>query len=120
MKNYLSIAQKWADVKREILVEHERVTPLVNQIIEDFKRISGQAIPSEYIETSCKIQFYPYWEGGLAYNCSGAGAWHKMPHVDRHWVWTLSEAQEVLIFLQGMHEEEVKILFREWSEKWCQ
>ena len=117
MKNYLSIAQKWADVKREILVEHERVTPLVNQIIEDFKIISGQEIPAEHIGTSCKLVFYPR-HGGFVYSYSFS--WYNNPIIDRHWEWTLSEAQEVLIFLQGMNEEEVKLLFSEWAEKYCQ
>ena len=117
MKNYLSIAQRWADVKKAILVEHERVTPIIAKMIADYKRISGQAIPAEHIGTSCKLAFYPYWEG---FTYTYSSAWQCRPDVDRHWEWTLKEAQEVLIFLQGMNEEEVKIIFRQWAEKCCQ
>ena len=119
MKNYLSVAQKWADVKNAIVVEHERVAPMVNVIVAEYKSLSGQSIPSQHIDTPCEIQFYPSWEGGFAYNYSGAGSWHKMPHVDRHWEWSLKESQEVLDFLKSLHEEEVKILFRKWCETHC-
>ena len=118
MKNYLTIAQRWADVKAEIVIEHERVTPLVNKIIEDFKRISGQNIRSQHIGTPCKLLFYPFWEGGFVYTYSSD--WSNKPKVDKNWEWTLSEAQAVLTFLKSLHEEEVKILFRNWSEKCCQ
>ena len=116
MKNYLSIAQKWADVKRQILVEHERVAPMIVELTEQFSELSGQSISSEHTDTPCKLKFYPSW-GGFCYTYSSA--WHSAPDVHRNWEWTLKEAQEVLTFLKSMNEEEVKILFREWSEKWC-
>ena len=116
MENYLTIAQRWADLKREILVEHERVTPLVNQIIEDFKRISGQDIPAEHIGTACKLVFYPYLGGFVySYSCS----WHSTPDVHRHWEWSLNESKQVLIFLKSMNEVELKLLFSQWAEKYC-
>ena len=117
MENYLSIAQKWADVKREILNQHNRVAPMIAEIIEQHENVSGQAIPPKYIGTTCKLLFYPYWRG-FAYTY--ATGWDSVPNLDKGWEWTLSEAQEVLIFLQGMNEEEVKLLFSEWAEKCCQ
>jgi len=117
MKNYLTIAQRWADVKREILVEHNRVKPVIAQIIEDHERVSGQNLPSEYIRTTCKLLLYPRYRG-FVYPYSSS--WHNDPVVDRNWEWTLKESEQVLIFLKSMHEEELKLLFREWTEKCCQ
>ena len=115
MENYLTIAQRWADLKREIIVEHERVAPMIVAITEEFKSLSGQAIPAEHIQTSCKIHFYPHW-GGFCYTYDPKFSTGK-PTTDRHWHWSLKESEQVLIFLKSLHEEEVKILFRQWAEK---
>ena len=124
MENYLSIAQKWADVKREILNQHNRVAPMIAKITEQHENVSGQEVPAEHIGTTCKLLFYPYFRG-FAYTYASAwdtyiSTWQKKPKINTNWEWTLSEAQEVLIFLQGMNEEEVKLLFSEWAEKYCQ
>ena len=116
MKNYLSIAQKWADVKSEIFIENERVMPMISAIIEDYKKISNQNIPAESIQTSCKLLFYPFWSGFTYVSEAG---WDRVPNPKSHWEWSLNESQQVLIFLKSMHEEELKLLFREWCETHC-
>ena len=116
MENHLTIAQRWADVKREILVEHNRVAPMIAEIIEQHENLSGQAIPPKYIGTTCKLNFYPYW-GGFTYTY--ATGWDSVPNLDTNWKWTLKESEQVLIFLKSMNEEELKLLFREWTEKCC-
>jgi len=116
MKNHLTISQRWADVKSEIVMEHERVAPVIERIIEDHERVSGQAIPPKYIGTTCELNFYPYWRG---FTYTYATGWDSVPNPEIHWKWTLKESQEVLDFLKALHEEELKLLFCQWTEECC-
>jgi hypothetical protein len=114
MKNYLSVATEWKKVKSQILEEHNRIVPLVKKLIDDFIEVSHQDIIPKYLDTDTKIKFYPFW-GGFAYTY-GLG-WECSPNPEKNWNWTLEESKNVLKFLESLHEEEVKILFRDWSEK---
>jgi hypothetical protein len=60
--------------------------------------------------------FYPFWSGFTYVSEAG---WDRVPNPKKHWEWTLKESEQVLIFLKSMHEEELKLLFREWAEIYC-
>lgn len=114
MKNYKTIAQEWAMTKAAILAEHNRVNPLIRQIAAELTAISGQRIGTASIEVVPGLAFYPFWEGGWQYRY--ARGYPDKPNPSEHWELSLAQAKTILTYLSSLQEEEVKQLFRRWSE----
>ncbi len=115
VKNYMSVWNKWAAVKAGIVAEHERVKPLIMSIIAEIKAISAQNIDGKNMLEieGLKIKFFPSWNGWAYTYATG---WDQDPNPTIHWEWTLAEAEAVWKFMKGLQEEEIKTLFRLWSE----
>ena len=120
MKNYLTVAYRWGAAKKGIHAEHERLSPALAKIISEYVAISGQEPDASSLMACEGLFFYPFW-GGWGYamgykEC--ASAWTAKPvSAGEHWpAYSLKVAENVLVFMQSLHEEELKILFRRWSE----
>lgn len=116
MKNYLSVAREWRGVKDSIQAHYERLKPMIAQIIEDHTKLSGQRIGSTHLTSGLpeKLSFYPFW-GGWAFKFHHG--WWDCPSPQNHWEITISQAREIEDFLASLQgEEEVKLLFRKWTE----
>lgn len=113
-KNYKTIWERWATAKTTIVKEHERLQPLIETIKSEIQALSGQALPSTLLDVeNLPIKFYPFWKG-FAYTYSHG--WDERPNPNSNWSWSLKETEEVAKWMSSLEEEEVKILFRNWSE----
>ncbi len=114
MKNYLSIARRWHNVKHAIIVEYERVRPFIHKYIDESVALSGQQIGDGTTKCTEKLDFYPFW-GGFCFKFDRG--WSAVPEFT-HWDVSLAQAEEILKFLQDLSgEEEIRLLFRKWSEQ---
>ena len=116
MKNYLTIWQRWRAAKLAVLTQHERVTPFMRKIVADIKAVSSQDLPAYALPIpGTVLMLFPALNGGFAYSYSGR--WREVPNPAESWNCTLAEAEASAAYLASLQEEEIRQLFRVWSEK---
>jgi hypothetical protein len=116
-KSYMTVWQRWADAKVRVANEYNRLSTLIESIKVEIKQVSGQNIPSHRMCPVPRLYFSPWVPGGWIFLGDIPQKNWGIPHDhDQHWSWSLKETEAVAAFLEGLEEEEVRILFRQWEE----